>query len=145
MRSAGMPSVFGSQVLASAPKIACGLLVEEMCGIMSGQFFSMWLIQPGQQEVNIVSGCPCSVPSSFCLRRRSSSSVPSSMIVTSADQRVSITQSAPSFLSAATILPCRFSPGRAPMLSPIVTRTAGANCTTVVTAGSSNQSSAQSV
>ena len=62
---------------------------------------------------------------------RSSSSVPSSMMVRSAPKLVSNTYWKPSALAQAIILPVVISPGSRPKFSPKATRVAGAVCSTI--------------
>ena len=62
---------------------------------------------------------------------RSSSSVPSSMIVRSAPKLVSNTYWNPRAFAQATIFPVVISPGSRPKFSPKATRVAGAVCSTI--------------
>ena len=64
----------------------------------------------------------------FC--NLSKNSVPSSIIVKSAEKLVSNTISKPISRRAVLILPIEFSPGLRLNISPIATRTAGAICAT---------------
>ena len=67
---------------------------------------------------------------------RSSSSLPSSMMVRSAEKLVSNTFSKPSIFRAVTILPVTMAPLSRPNSSPRATRTEGATCTITCLEGS---------
>ena len=79
------PSVCAYQLLATAPNICCGDLADDSWPTNCGQWLLTKRIQPGQQEVNIGN-----FSRSRCLRR-STNSLPSSMIVRSAEKLVSNT------------------------------------------------------
>ena len=106
-------------------------------GISSGKLCSTYLIQPGEQDVNIGSTPP------FLMRL--SSSVASSMMVRSAPKSVSNTLSKPRRLRAWVILPVTRVPIGMPNSSPSATRTAGAGCTTTNFSGSESASQTLSV
>ena len=102
----------------TAPIICWGLLQVDRLGSRSGKLCSTNLTQPGQQEVNMGSLPP------FLMR--STSSVPSSMMVRSAAKSVSKTCLKPMRRRAAASLPVTLAPGASPKNSPRETRMAGA-------------------
>jgi hypothetical protein len=105
-----------------------GDLQVETLGSSPGGKCSMYLTQPGEQEVSNGSGPPC------C--RRWISSVASSRMVRSAARLVSNTRLTPSRCSAAGILPVTTEPALRPNSSPRDTRMAGATWATTNMSGS---------
>ena len=77
------PSFLAKYVFATAPNICCGDLAVERLSTMSGYWDFKKRTHPGQQEVNMGHLC------SSLWARRSRNSVPSSMIVRSAEKLVS--------------------------------------------------------
>jgi len=118
IRSGGICIFCAQYVLMMGPIIIMGDLHVDRFFPNWGYFFSTRLTQPGQQLVNMGKGPPALT--------RSSSSLPSSMIVRSAVKLVSNTYLNPAARLAATSFPVPIVPGAAPKHSAIATRHAGA-------------------
>src|ERR1035437_1632075 len=101
-----------------APNICCGDLQLDKCVSDFGYKCSIYLIQPGEQEVIMGKTPPVLI--------LSISSFPSSIMVRSAAKLVSKTLEKPNRRRPATICPVTRLPSGMPMASPIATLTAGA-------------------
>jgi len=104
----------------------------------------MYFTQPGEQEVNCGTGMLVS-PSTRFRYSRSSSSVPSSMMVRSAVKLVSKTLSKPISRNAVFICQVTGVPGSSPNSSPSAARGAGAVWMTTCLVGSSSAAQTSSV
>ena len=117
-------------VLAREPFMPIGDLQDEKWESNSGQNVSAYFCHPGQQDVKWGRFFPCV--------NRSTNSVASSHMVTSAVNSVSPQWANPSCLSAVSILPLVTVPVGSPKASPSAYRTDGAGMAMHLISGSHN-------